>query len=59
MFELILQYVFVGIFVYKFIELRSVQVGTFRLEFGKPRIDLAEPEKPQIKSGRAKKQIEK
>lgn len=56
MFELILQYSLLITFVYKFIELRTIQAGSFRLEFGKPR---TLPQKRQVKQSPKRKQLKK
>lgn len=59
MVETILLYVVIGAFVFKLIQLKSLRVGGFEIEFGNPKIVIGENVKGQVKVSRAKKQIEK
>jgi hypothetical protein len=59
MIEAILLYVAGGAVIFKLIQLKSLRVGGFEVEFGKPKIVVVENVKPQVRPSRAKKQIEK
>jgi hypothetical protein len=45
--------------IYKFVQLRSFHYKDFHIEFGKPKIVIAENVKRQVRHNRAKNQIKK
>lgn len=59
MVETILLYVAIGAVIYKLIQLKSLRVGGFEVEFGKPKIVIAENVKRQVRPSHARKQIKK